>query len=186
MKSTGLRTGLEISTRPENQRTKTLTPGLELGSVLKSLGAMSQGGASPWTVNKALRDSLSVQVKWQPVYAGMKNHSPVAYRMTGDRGLALSVLREMMKPGDLTQIALELGKLAAITKRKATDEQDMKFTIAAYMERFSEIPGDMALYAIRRWPEQKGEMSKWFPAWSELRELFEDALEDRERMLKSL
>ncbi len=83
------------------------------------------------------------------------------------------------------ELLTELTELSVLTKQKNRDDVEIKLQIKVYINKLSGIPADMALYAIRKWPEQNNDNAKWWPAWAELKALFNDALEDRKLMLKA-
>ena len=70
-------------------------------------------------------------------------------------------------PNDV--ILKELAAMRILTKGKAEDSADRKFTIAVYAEKLAQWPGDVVLHVLRTQPS----MCKWWPSWSDL----EDRLE---------
>lgn len=110
------------------------------------------------------------------------DHRPVRFEFDGDRGAARREVEREMAPADVEVIAQELSKLAMLTKRRQGEESGTRLLIAAYLERLSEVPADMALYALKEAPNR----SPWFPSWHELYALFEDALHERKLMLEAV
>lgn len=91
----------------------------------------------------------------------------------------------MMKSSSEMELLKELTELSVITKQKNRDDVEIKLQIQVYIKKLSTIPADMAIHAIRSWPEQNTPDAKWWPSWSELKALFSDALEDRKLMIKA-
>jgi len=106
----------------------------------------------------------------------------VGYAVEGDAGAMAGALQREMRPAPVEDLVRALTKMDMLTKRRQGEEGDTKLLIAAYLERLSEIPADMALYALKEAPKR----SPWFPSWHELYEIIEDELRDREMMLEAV
>lgn len=91
-----------------------------------------------------------------------------------------------MIPATGTNLGDELDRLQALTKQRAMAPRAQAMQIVAMLDELSQVPADMAIYAMRSWIHQPDKLkAMWFPAWAELEELFYEALEDRKLMLKA-
>jgi hypothetical protein len=102
----------------------------------------------------------------------------VGFELVGDPEPVRRALAEAMRPAPPDVLVRELSKLEFLTRRKKGEAVETKMLIAAYLERLSEVPADMALYALKESPNR----SQWFPAWYEIQALFADALKERRLM----
>ena len=134
----------------------------------------------PWAATKALLASLRPQatfsIKWEK---DPTNLTPRGYEVTGNRALAAMSLRATLQPAPREILLKALTKMAALVAMPKQDQGSLKLKVAAYAEQLESIPGDMALYALKKWPSK----SKWFPTWNELYSLIEPELRDRRMML---
>jgi hypothetical protein len=106
---------------------------------------------------------------------------PVGFDLVGDPDPVRLALAEAMRPAPPDVLVRELSKVEMLTKRRQGEAVETKMLIAAYLERLSEVPADMALYALKEHPNR----SPWFPAWHEIQALFADALKERRLMLEA-
>lgn len=83
------------------------------------------------------------------------------------------------EPAPKAMIVFELGRLRAMTKAKAEDQQSTEFLLACYTEDMREYPADVVREACRKWARTE----KFFPAWTELKDVL-DALVGKRRRLR--
>ena len=102
----------------------------------------------------------------------------MGFDLVGDPDPVRRALAEAMRPAPPDVLVRELSKVEMLTKRRQGEAVETKMLIAAYLERLSEVPADMALYALKEHPNR----SPWFPAWHEIQALFADALKERRLM----
>lgn len=184
-KSSTLPRGSATMPPSADQNTKTSTALSRTGSPAGLATKTLESAASPWEANRAIR-SLTSQWTWLAEYGSLTNDTPIRYRFKGDGETARQAMTTLMRPADSDVLARELVNLAAVTKRRADSPSDTKLMIAAYLDLLSDVPADLALWALRMWPKQKTDAAKWFPAWAELRGLIDDALTDRRRMMDAI
>ena len=76
----------------------------------------------------------------------------------------------------------ELAALRVLTKARASDDSDLKFTISVYARKLAEWPADIALHVLRTHPEA----SRWWPAWEELATRLHSMTKRRRTRLQAL
>lgn len=116
-----------------------------------------------------------------PVY-GWDSYPCVTGKTTDDVGPALALLAPYTEPGDFEQRARALGKLRALTTRRADDAMDAQLLLEAMAEALSEYPADVFGEACRKWSR----CEKWFPTESELRAVCDRLYRNRKSLVSSL
>lgn len=86
-----------------------------------------------------------------------------------------------MRPADRATLDRALTELALLTKAKEGDADTERLQIALYMERLSGYPADAVLHACRSWADG----NVFWPSWAELRELLEERVAERQKMLRA-
>lgn len=66
-------------------------------------------------------------------------------------------------------VVFELGRLRAMTKARAEDQTSTEFLLACYAEDMRQYPADIVREGCRKWARTE----KFFPAWSELKEILD-------------
>jgi hypothetical protein len=75
-------------------------------------------------------------------------------------------VRNAALPLTAQEVVEELSMLAALTKRRNTDDADTAILIRAYAEKLSEYPADVVKYVLA----STARNNVFFPAWAELYE----------------
>lgn len=83
------------------------------------------------------------------------------------------VLSELMAPAADGDIRLWLVELSTITARRSEGVEDAALTLTAYTSRLNQYPGDIVRQTLKDWS------GKWFPTWSELKEILDDDIAPR-------
>lgn len=79
-------------------------------------------------------------------------------------------------------IVFELGRLRAMTKAKAEDQDSVEFLLRCYSDDMREYPADVVREACRKWARTE----KFFPAWCELKDLLDGFVTKRRRLLAAV
>jgi hypothetical protein len=122
-------------------------------------------------------DRTTAEYGWDQVLTGYQCRHDVPL---ADRAAALAILDVALSPAPVEAVAREVTRLRMMTKARAEDATDTKFMAAAYMEELTRYPADIVSDALRFWARNE----KWWPAWSELRDLL-DARVRRRRAMKA-
>ena len=77
--------------------------------------------------------------------------------------------------------AAGLATLAALTKRRNENTDDMRAVAVAYLAVMRDFPETDAIAAMRAWPAT--EDGRWFPAWADLLAPIKARMEKRRRLL---
>lgn len=86
---------------------------------------------------------------------------------------ARRLLVAVMVPAGKAETAKTLARLSVVVAMRTPDQADL--TMEAYVEEAREYPPDVLAHVCREWAAAE----KWWPAWAELRERLEDAMENR-------
>jgi hypothetical protein len=108
---------------------------------------------------------------------------------TMDQGMAqrdLRLLEPYCQPsGDDPRIPQIVSVLRARTAHRTEDDLGGEFRARVMGRDLAAYPIDVILWACDEWVNQGGE-GRWFPAWSDLRELCEERLALRLRLRKAI
>lgn len=99
-----------------------------------------------------------------------------------DRDTAIAILETANTPAPVKLVAREIARLRVMTKSRAGSETDDEIMAAAYLEELARYPADVVTDALRYWTRNE----KWWPSWSELRDLLDFRVRRRARMLSAL
>lgn len=80
---------------------------------------------------------------------------------------ALRVAEASMAPAAPPNIGAWLTELHHITARRNEDADSATLTMAAYIKRLLQYPGDIVRQTLQEWS------GKWFPTWAELKEILD-------------
>ena len=183
-KSTGSpkasRTSLQDDGRNINPTTALSTTGFDPTSVTDMLTSIG----NPFSANKSLAASLKLARPLKPIYAGPGDNLMIdRFEPQPDAPAeAIAIIRQSLMAASAPLLIDALAKLELTTRRRTTQETDTARLIIVYLDLLSEIPGDIALWALQKWPRK----SKWFPTWNELYSLCEEPMRDRRKMLEAL
>jgi len=72
-----------------------------------------------------------------------------------------------LAPAAAPNIGIWLTEVAHITARRAEDAESATLTMAAYIKRLVQYPGDIVRQTLQEWS------GKWFPTWGELKEILD-------------
>lgn len=85
----------------------------------------------------------------------------------------LAIVDEAMAPAAAPNIGMWLTEVSHITARRSESEDESVLTMAAYIKRLLPYPGDIVRQTLQEWS------GKWFPTWSELKEILEARMASR-------
>lgn len=100
-----------------------------------------------------------------------------------DRVSARLLVDEVCRPSEPIIIFRELARLRVLTKARAESSDDLESMASIYADEMASYPQDCVVWACRKWAR----MEKWWPSWSELKELLDRAAKKRfalERVLR--
>lgn len=100
-----------------------------------------------------------------------------------DKAAARLLVDEVCRPSEPTVIFKELARLRVLTKARAESSYDIESMASIYADEMASYPQDCIVWACRKWAR----MEKWWPSWSELKELLDRAAKKRfalERVLR--
>ncbi|MCK5218088.1 hypothetical protein KAR10_01115, partial [bacterium] len=146
---------------------------------------------TPMAANRAIKSLVKQLVRLEPEWTqgDLSNHSPIGYRMMGipeQISKAMGLISSTMIPATGANLGIELERLEAMTKQRAMTPKAQAMQRTYMLEELMNVPADLAIYAMRAWIHQPDKSkAMWFPAWAELEEFFEDALQDRVLMLRA-
>lgn len=78
---------------------------------------------------------------------------------------ALAAIEQICRPADHRTLSKAVAEMAMLTKARAEDGADTATRIALMARHLEQFPGDVAVYACKRWADGY----KFFPSWMELR-----------------
>ena len=137
----------------------------------------------PQSVRLSLREVREAEIDPRYGYDEVFKTFRLADALTPEaRAAALRLVEAAMAPADKMTIAREVTRLRAMTKAKAEQEDDLKVLAALYSEDLRAYPTDVVVSVIRKWINRE----KWWPAWSELKAMLDEALRYRSALLKTL
>jgi hypothetical protein len=94
---------------------------------------------------------------------------------------AYEALSATMLPAEDNEIAKALLKLRALTSHR-NEGADIDIILEAYVEKLKDYPRDAVLESLGKMSDQ----SKWFPAWTEIKDDVEFRCRHRMQMLKAI
>lgn len=103
-------------------------------------------------------------------------------RPSPDIAGALAWLREASQPATRERLEHALAELSVLTARPPTDDDTADLQLHAYTERLRQYPADVALSALRHSANE----CRFWPSWSELRELCERDARWRREAIEAL
>jgi hypothetical protein len=114
----------------------------------------------------------------------MGYHPPAAVDLAAVReaGDYAAAVRETCHPLEAVAILQELVKMRVKVGQRAQGDMDTQLQLQAYVEELSEYPADIVLETLRLWPK----MSKWWPAWEELKKPLDLRTRQRAGFLSAL
>ena len=183
-KSTGSPKASRTSPQDDDQNTNPTTALSTTGFDPTSVTGTLTSIGNPFNANKSLEASLKLARPLNPIYAGPGDNLMIDHfePQPDAPAEAIAIMRQSLTAASAPLLIDALTKLEITTARKATQETDTARLILAYLDLLSEIPGDIALWALREWPNR----SKWFPTWNELYGLCKEPTRDRQKMLEAL
>ena len=128
---------------------------------------VTQGGWSRW-----LKQECGLSLKWKGETRFPKDGA--SYTLTTglkvdgtpeQKAQALKLVETSSKAASDKYLMMGLTEMGAITARKADGDAVNQVTFRALAKRLEEYPADVALTAVRHWPDK----SKWFPTWCDLK-----------------
>lgn len=154
-----------------------------LGGKRQALRTSDLVALFPMSVKTALeerwRDNIGMDGQFDTEFAGYALQGPVPKQ---DLETAWRQMREINTPADLQSIIAELVRLRALTKARAETEQDAQILLTALAEEMAPYPIDIIRDACRKWAR----MEKFFPAWSELKDMMDFRFNRRKRLEQAL
>lgn len=83
-------------------------------------------------------------------------------------------------PADIA--AAELARMRALTKSRAEAAEDTEFMVAAFLDELCQYPADIVRDICRTWTR----IEKFFPAWTDLREMADRRVRKRRKLLEAV
>jgi hypothetical protein len=181
---------------PVSTRSNLIGPqhGATVSAILASADK-NRTGVEPYQIDRALDHSLPPCVlsclettssyTADPVYGftgTIETYMAVGSLKEEQRGElrnAIIMLEDASRPAPSDMIVYELGRMRVQTKAKAEDTDNMEFILRVYAEDMREYPADVIREACRKWSRTE----KFFPAWSELKEILDRLAAKRRRLL---
>jgi hypothetical protein len=87
-------------------------------------------------------------------------------------------LADALVPAPGPMIAKEIARLGMVCKVRAEEVDEIKLRIGVFADELREYPADVLVDACRFW----GRTEKFFPAWSELKDLLDVRVKRRKRL----
>ncbi len=78
---------------------------------------------------------------------------------------ALALIDASHAPAPEEVLEQELAACSKLTARKAESDAGAMFQLVLYVGRLRDYPADIAVAAVRDWPDK----SRWWPEWADLR-----------------
>lgn len=200
MKPTGSATTGTLLPAPKAANPTGSQPG-ETGSVATSNGAVpvemhpTVMGRSPSLNTDAVQSRLrllgvNMSVKTELKFPGSSN-GVTAWREqvvgmettlspSADIAKASAVIEESLLPAPIHKIEHWLAEVAAITARRTETSFEAEIALSAYTSRLAGYPGDIVRDTLLGWG------GKWFPTWSELKEIMDERTAPRMALKNAL
>lgn len=86
---------------------------------------------------------------------------------------AMRIAEASMAPAAPPNIGMWLAELGHITARRTESADSATVTMAAYIKRLVQYPGDIVRQTLQEWS------GKWFPTWGELKEILDARMAPR-------
>lgn len=99
-----------------------------------------------------------------------------------ERREAMALVKRTLAPITEREAKAELLRLRASVKTRAEDGDDIKAIAAVFLSYVIEYPADIVRWACRFWADRE----KFWPSWSELRELLERGMRLRRALVRVL
>ena len=100
---------------------------------------------------------------WRDVVKGAE----VALTSEANVERSLRTIEASLAPAAPPNIGVWLTELSHITARRAEDADSATLTMAAYIKRLIQYPGDIVRQTLQEWS------GKWFPTWGELKDILD-------------
>lgn len=117
---------------------------------------------------------------WREASAGTE----LTLAANADLPAAVHEMDTLLAPPSANEIEAWLVEVSTITARRAESEAEGMLTLTAYSARLSKYPADIVRATLLEWS------GKWFPTWSELKEILDaraaPRLSIREALVKAL
>jgi hypothetical protein len=85
---------------------------------------------------------------------------------------AYATLQQLCTPASPEFCAQEVGKLRVVMKHTKQQQDDIQLLVAAFTEELAAYPPDVVRHACHTWKCN----NIWFPAWSELKAICDEAM----------
>lgn len=163
----------------------------EIQVTRNQITAVMAQAATPMAANRAIESMLKQLVRLEPEWTkgDLTDNRRISYTVMGSKektSQAMALLSSTMIPATGVNLGIELDRLQSLTKQRAMVPRAQAMQTVAVLEELSNVPADMAVYALRAWIHQPDKSkAMWFPSWAELEEFFYEALQDRVLMLKA-
>lgn len=95
---------------------------------------------------------------------------------------ALAIVELALAPAGNAVAVKELTRLGMMTKARAEDVGTLEARLVVFAEELATYPEDVVIDACRYW----GRAEKFFPSWSELKDLLDRRVKRRQRMRDAL
>lgn len=113
--------------------------------------------------------STGEQSGWRDVVNGAE----VTLTEGADPIQALALVEKSLAPASPPNIGMWLTEVSHITARRSEDADAATLTLAAYIKRLVQYPGDIVRQTLQEWS------GKWFPTWGELKEILDARMSGR-------
>lgn len=129
-------------------------------------------GHTPAEMAASLERDFGLSLNWNlktmfPVN-GQSYVVPHGVTVTGTeeaKAAALRAMDQLSKAASPADLIRALTEVSAITAKKADGDAVNDVMLRAMALRLEEYPADVAIRAVRSWPDK----SKWFPTWCEIK-----------------
>lgn len=99
-----------------------------------------------------------------------------------DIGRALIAIERSLEPSPRSLVAAEVLRLKTLTASRAASAEDLNVTATLYMDELQAFPPDVVVNACRYWVRNE----KWWPAWSELKDILDFRMRRRLALARAL
>lgn len=182
-KTTPAKTGLSIGAL--GSKTTSITTAQDLGRAL--------AGASPDTTDLALEASLTLLLGSKPVpiwedkttefgWEGVVTNYALPSLTPETQSRAISMAEQSLKPMTPSECIGLLGEMKLLTVPRTEATESLEAQLMLYSRKLQDYPADV----VRRVLTTQPNISKWWPAWSELKERLDLFTFRRRKLIEAL